>query len=265
MTAARLLRSCVETLGSFVFTPAIQLILLPFVVLAASPPIALGLCSSDAAVGVPPAFLAWRRLPYLIPMVLFVDLPIAILFFATNLIELLFLRNPLILAVYSLSRRASQPPNREPALPDTEASASRSERPRAHTNDGARYRKHDSVWAVLEGDGDKVRPGDVRLISLNWLMAQAERGGVLPRRQDLPEEAFLSSEKLRRIEQGARRGFDSAGFVEATERISKEPSLSSSLACVLCCMCVVSETFCVSQHSKRRSTSQSHTKIRVHL
>ena len=51
----------------------------PVYVLVLSPFIALGLCSSDAAVGVPPAFLAWRRLPYLIPMVLVVDLPIAVI------------------------------------------------------------------------------------------------------------------------------------------------------------------------------------------
>ena len=88
MTTARLLRSCVETLGRFVLWPAFHSILLPVYVLVLSPFIALGLCSSDAAVGVPPAFLAWRRLPYLIPMVLFVDLPIAILtFIPTFLIE----------------------------------------------------------------------------------------------------------------------------------------------------------------------------------
>ncbi|EOD21125.1 hypothetical protein EMIHUDRAFT_117362 [Emiliania huxleyi CCMP1516] len=202
MTAARLLRSCVETLVSFVFTPALQLILLPFYVLLGSPPIALGLCSSDAAVGVPPAFLAWRRLPYLIPMVLFVDLPIAILFSATNLIELLFLRNPLILTIYSLCRSASRLPYRQltspmstknstpcpsvpvpsheyiarrrleaaPAAmqmqrddqfvpcfpPDTESGLHARERPRANTIDGARYREHASVWAALEGDGDKA-------------------------------------------------------------------------------------------------------------
>ena len=231
MTAGRLLRSCVETLVGFVLWPAFFLILLPVYVLAFSPAIALGLCSSDSAVGVPPALLAWRRLPYLIPMVLFVDLPIAILFFAIlYLIEILFLRNPLILAVYSLCRRASQLPYRQLTSPDTESGLLHArERPRSNTNDGARYREHASIWAALEGDGDKVRPGDVRLISLNWLMARAERGDVLPRRQDLPEEAFLSSAQLRRIEQGARRGFDLAGFEEATERLSKEPSLSSFL------------------------------------
>ena len=232
MTAARLLRSCVEILVGFVFWPALCSISSPFVVLVLSPIIALGLCSSDAAVGVPPAFLAWRRPPYLIPIMLFVDLPIAVLCIVTGLIEFLFLRNPLILAVYSLFRRASQPPNRE-VLPDAESGLHTRERSRANTNDGARYREHASIWAALEGDGDKVRPGDVRLISLNWLMALAERGGVLPRRQDLPEEAFLSSAQLRRIEQSARLGFNSAGFGEALKRIIKEPSIPSILAFVV--------------------------------
>ena len=177
MATARLLRSCVATLVGFVFWPALFLIASPFAVLVASPFIALGVCSSDAAVGVPPALLTWRRLPYLIPMVLFVDLPIAVVFIAAFLIEPLFLRNPLILAVYSLCRRASQLPNRVSTIPDTEAGLHARERPRSNTNnDGARYRRHASVWAALEGDGDKVRPGDVRLISLNWLMALAERG-----------------------------------------------------------------------------------------
>ena len=103
------------------------------------------------------------------------------------------------------------------------------ERSRPNTNDGARYREHASIWAALEGDGAMVRPGDVRLISLNWLMALAERGGVLPRRQDLPEEAFLSAAQLRRIEQSARLGFNSAGSGEAFERFIKEPSPSSFL------------------------------------
>ncbi|EOD06412.1 hypothetical protein EMIHUDRAFT_219308 [Emiliania huxleyi CCMP1516] len=229
MTAARLLRSCVGTLVTFVLAPVFCLILLPFYVLVFSPWIALGLCSSDAAVGVPPALLAWRRLPYLIPMVLFVDLPIAIFFLATGMIEGLFLRNSLTLAVYSLFRRASQLPNREPTLPDAEAGLRARERPRSNTIDGARYHGHDSIWAALEGDGDKVQPGDVRLVSLNWLMELAERGDVLPRRQDLPEEAFLSSAQLRRIEQGARRGFDLASMEEALERFTKEPTLSSTL------------------------------------
>ncbi|EOD08793.1 hypothetical protein EMIHUDRAFT_217049 [Emiliania huxleyi CCMP1516] len=53
-------------------------------------------------------------------------------------------------------------------------------------------------------------------------MALAERGGVLPRRQDLPEEAFLSSAQLRRIEQGARRGFGCCPIDEPASSASAE-------------------------------------------
>ena len=202
MTAGRLLRSCVETLVGFVLWPAFFLILLPVYVLAFSPAIALGLCSSDSAVGVPPALLAWRRLPYLIPMVLFVDLPIAVLLMATWLIEG-WVRNPLILTVYSLCRRASQLPYRQLTSPDTESGLLHArERPRSNTNDGARYREHASIWAALEGDGDKVRPGDVRLISLNWLMARAERGDVLaaagPARGGLLKLCSAEADRARR-------------------------------------------------------------------
>ena len=87
MTAARLLRSCGGTFVTFLLWPALCLIASPYYVLVISPFIALGLCSSDAAVGVPPAFIARRRIPYLIPMMLFVDLPIAVLFFAAQLID----------------------------------------------------------------------------------------------------------------------------------------------------------------------------------
>ena len=154
--ATRLLRSCVALVSVLVW-PALLLTVFPFAVLAFSPMIALGLCSSDSAVGIPPALLAWRRLPYLIPTMLFVDLPIAVLFFLViALFELLFLRNPLILAVYSLCRHASQLPNREPTLPDAESGLHARERSRANTNDGARYRGHASVWAARKGDGDKV-------------------------------------------------------------------------------------------------------------
>ena len=134
-----------------------------------------------------------------------VDLPIAVLLLATVLM-CLPPESPHPRRLQPLPSRctgSSQLPNRVPTLPDTESGLHARERSRSNTNDGARYREHASVWAALEGDGDKVRPGDV--LSLNWLMALAERGDVLPRRQDLPEEAFLSSAQLRRIEQRQAR------------------------------------------------------------
>ena len=65
----------------------------------------------------------------------------------------------------------------------------------------------------------------------------AARGGVLPRRQDLPEEAFLSSAQLRRIERGARRGFDLAGLKEALERVSAPPVVVWQGDYVCTCTC----------------------------
>ena len=39
--------------------------------------------------------------------------------------------------------------------------------------------------------------GDVKLLSYNWLVAHAEAGKILPRRQELPPEAFVSVDVLR--------------------------------------------------------------------
>ena len=46
---------------------------------------------------------------------------------------------------------------------------------------------------------------DVRLLSLAWLLDQGRQGAVLPRRQELPPEAFLSAERLERIDRQATR------------------------------------------------------------
>jgi hypothetical protein len=71
-----------------------------------------------------------------------------------------------------------------------------------------RYHEHHPVWAALEGRKDSgMQPGDVRLVSLAWLMDLANKGGTLHRRQELPEEAFLSTAQLQAIEQAARPGF----------------------------------------------------------
>ena len=42
----------------------------------------------------------------------------------------------------------------------------------------------------------------VRLVDARFLIELAERGGRLCRRQDLPEEAFVSPEALRRLPDG---------------------------------------------------------------
>ena len=105
---------------SIVILPTMLLLFMPIVVAFASPAIVLGVCGSDSATS--PVCLGLRRLPYLVPMVLFVDLPIAIVFIATDLIEGLFLRNPVVLVVYGLCRRFTQLPDSRP-FPDIEAAA----------------------------------------------------------------------------------------------------------------------------------------------
>ena len=56
----------------------------------------------------------------------------------------------------------------------------------------------------------RLLPYDVRLVRLSWLMRlgtpgsalHAKYNGVMPRRQDLPEEAFIGEAELRRIGAG---------------------------------------------------------------
>jgi len=79
-----------------------------------------------------------------------------------------------------------------------------------------RYLGHDEVWAALEGDGVKESERPVRLVRLSWLLAlgqpgssvHREYGGVLPRRQELPEAAFIGVDELRNISRQAKRGVD---------------------------------------------------------
>jgi hypothetical protein len=79
-----------------------------------------------------------------------------------------------------------------------------------------RYLGHDEVWAALEGDGVKESERPVRLVRLSWLLAlgqpgssvHREYGGVLPRRQELPEAAFIGVVELRKISRQAKRGVD---------------------------------------------------------
>ena len=87
-----------------------------------------------------------------------------------------------------------------------------------------RYLGHDEVWAALEGNGvkDKESERPVRLVRLSWLLAlgqpgssvHREYGGVLPRRQELPEAAFIGVDELRKISRQAKRGVDFYSFFE---------------------------------------------------
>jgi len=85
-----------------------------------------------------------------------------------------------------------------------------------------RYLGHDEVWKALEGDGVKESERPVRLVRLSWLLAlgqpgssvHKEYGGVLPRRQELPEAAFIGVDELRKISRQAKRGVDFYSFYE---------------------------------------------------
>ena len=69
----------------------------------------------------------------------------------------------------------------------------------------ARYDECMDLLRALEspvGSADADR--DVRLLKLSWLLSLGRKGGVLKRRQDLPEEAFMSLEELQTIEANSR-------------------------------------------------------------
>ena len=107
----------------------------------------------------------------------------------------------------------SHPRGTSPAVSSEEAQAA-----------ARRYLGHDEVWAALEGDGVKEKESErpVRLVRLSWLLAlgqpgssvHKEYGGVLPRRQELPEAAFIGVDELRKISRQAKRGVDFYSFFE---------------------------------------------------
>ena len=55
-----------------------------------------------------------------------------------------------------------------------------------------RYTEPESIWAALMA-------GHVRLVKMSWLIAQSKMKRILARRQELPEEAFISIEELKRM------------------------------------------------------------------
>ena len=81
--------------------------------------------------------------------------------------------------------------------------------------DPKRYETHAAIWQALKSGMSLNGTPDVRLVSLNWLMQLGTEGtpvnlkyrGVLSRRQDLPEEAFIGVEELRKIEAAAKPQF----------------------------------------------------------
>ena len=99
----------------------------------------------------------------------------------------------------------SHPRGTSPAVTPEEAQAA-----------AQRYLEHDEVWAALEGDGGKESERPVRLVRLSWFLALGQPGssvhrkygGVLPRRQELPEAAFIGVDELQKISRQAKRGVD---------------------------------------------------------
>ena len=209
---------------------------------AITPLLALGLGSQDEAIGLPLHWRCWRRtIPHVLLMVVFVDIPLLLLVILYVYVGFCFLI-PVARIIFEMHRAvtcamtvdsnesgtelASAPKYAETSnarAADIEAGAAYCE---------ARYRQHASIWAALEGDGEHVKPGDVRLLSLAWLMTLADRGGVLPRRQNLPNEAFIDAAHLRQIEAGARRGWDQKGFAAHLQSIGSGGGLSSLIALV---------------------------------
>ena len=76
------------------------------------------------------------------------------------------------------------------------------------------YVSHEAVWDALSSREDTVLL--VRLVKLSWLIELGTPGsavhtrfsGVLPRRQEMPEEAFIDAEELERVERGAKLVWD---------------------------------------------------------
>ena len=193
----------------------------------------------------------------------------------------------------------AEAPRDEPASPARKSEALL-QRQRSHENqllNGERYREHKSIWAALEGDaGGQLRPGcvgwpldlepcqfvvcsryllmhrlsqifcsvrrrDVRLLSLKWLMGLASRGGVLQRRQDLPEEAFIDVATLRKIERASKHAFQMDEFLAAVGKFA-ETGFCAGILRVLATLFrrrrnvdhvlpVVAVSYCAQQHPKR--------------
>jgi len=225
----RTMRRLVHGLAILLLQLAIMIpILIPSNMITFTPFVFLGIIGVDT-IG-PCDGLRWRRLPVVLPIALLFDLPLASWISAMCILECCIL-HPLARTAYSLlARRPSsaklEAPN--PSASDLEDSHPLSSQSRraSSSSEGSRYREHASIWSALEGgDGSEVRCGDVRLLSLAWLLALADRGGVLPRRQELPEEAFLGAARLRQIEAAARRAIDRRGFVTALEALAKGTSI----------------------------------------
>ena len=115
------------------------------------------------------------------------------------------------IADHCLKVALSHPRGTSPAVSSEKAKA-----------DAKRYLGHDEVWEALEGDGVKESERPVRLVRLSWLLALGHSKGVLPRRQEVPEAAFIGVVELREISRQAKRGVD---FYSIYETVALEMQL----------------------------------------
>ena len=239
----------------FPFTLVAWPVLFICCVLLPAPTIMLGLGSRDEAIGLPRDWLRWRTVPRVLLMIVFVDLPLAFMIWLYVVFGFCILA-PAARVVFEMCRALLHPPcinfrvlvsptsslplqASHPNNPSSSSAAPRLSFDRnpsylqyCESADDARYREHASIWAALEGEGEGVKSGDVRLLSLRWLMALADRGGVLPRRQDLPDEAFIDAARLRQIEQGARRAWDKQASLEHAQAMSSGVAAAAVFAFV---------------------------------
>jgi hypothetical protein len=83
--------------------------------------------------------------------------------------------------------------------------------------DGEIYFKPDKMYSLMR-QGSDGSPAPVRLLRLSWLLEQARRGAVLPRRQELPEEAFLSEAEVRALPRGhVGKNYENCGNVQTMD------------------------------------------------
>ena len=64
--------------------------------------------------------------------------------------------------------------------------------PGVKARDRVNYDAEETLWEAL-------KTGDVVLIRASWLKKLASEGGILPRRQDCPPEAFISLDELQKM------------------------------------------------------------------
>ena len=89
--------------------------------------------------------------------------------------------------------------------------------------DGELYFKPEKMYSLMRRGSDGS-PAPVRLLRLSWLLQQARRGAVLPRRQELPEEAFLSEAEVRALPRGhVGEGGETCGCNMTDEKRADKP------------------------------------------